>query len=176
MGKYADLVAGMSIKVTSPDGNIRAEFVGGHRVTIQMRPQCYERYSEDGLARQLDHLGRLVHVGYRRGLNRALYEVTGEEARNEPHWDARIRRFEAARSEVEAFGTSPGNCVRATAIGLLHWNFRIRPGTLNRLGEDQLLMEVDAVVEAVRTDNNQKVSDLTDSYFGKVKPGFAGRG
>ncbi|HZE40433.1 MAG TPA: hypothetical protein VE172_16650 [Stackebrandtia sp.] len=166
----------LRVEVTSPDNQIKAKISGeADDVALAMRPGAYKRYDEATLEHQLSRLCTLGWTGVRRGYFQALatvYSVTEGEAekmeKNPP--DVRDRDYNKEISEIVAEGRSKGGVVRGRAKGMAFWKVQIRPGTLEKLDEEEFIAECLSALRDVQLDSKRQEILLKDKYFGLNVP------
>jgi hypothetical protein len=158
----ADQLDTMTIRATSPDGQIQLTFSGGSDITLTFRTGAYARYRERPLESQLARLATGVWTGYRRGYLQAIGETAGGD---QPSTDERRRRFQDARARMLATAESPRGFVRVEAVGLMRWRVDIRDGALTRLTEQQFVTEANAAAKALLADYAAKMVHLKDTIF-----------
>ncbi|HZE38193.1 MAG TPA: hypothetical protein VE172_05210 [Stackebrandtia sp.] len=159
MPTLANLLDRMTIKVVSPDGNIRAG-VSGPRLdmSLDFRPGSYHRYDDTTMEHQLAKLATLLWTGYQRGYENATAQA-GLEVISDPVDDT-FRAFLRGQSTITAHGESSDKTVRATSTGLLEWAFHIKPGSLSRLRENEFKPHLLEAARAVLNDHNESVERL----------------
>lgn len=168
MPNLRELINDLTVETTSPDNKIKARWVANRDLTIAFRSGAYETYTEESLQEQLSQLARLTFVGYRRGRRKAVNITRGlpQDTKEEPHWDARYRRYFEAMGEIVAYGKSPSGAIRAKSQGMARWKIKIEHGTLNRMSEQQFIAETLAGFKDIQRDSNNKITLLKDEHFG----------
>ena len=151
----------------SPDGLIMARLAHRNRISLRMRPGAYQRYRVEALQSQLVQLAARIWAENRRAYFRSASATLGVTLRgDEPAQDARGARFKRAQAELSVSGQSAGGDVEARSIGLLRWQFIIRPGALDQLSEREFLTEVANAVRNLLIDYFDQVRALKVEIFG----------
>lgn len=161
----------LSIRSSSPDGNIRSILTGRTNLKLEFRSGGYEANTERELEHQLSRLATLTWTSYRRGYTEIVTSA-GLEVVFEPgdEWNSHDREYQQARLEVEGRGESGDGTVRTRTQALLRWQFKIKDGTVKRLPEADFTREVLVAVRLAIKDYRSQSSELRQKYFG---PGFA---
>lgn len=176
MGIFADRMAELDIRLSSPDRSIHARLSSGERVEVWFAEGSYDRYTEAALERQLISLARRLLVARGRARQDAFREALGDRFR--PHRgpldDPRQRRFRAELAKLVAVGRTPW--VEITASPGEFWVVRIEPGTLARLSETQFLMELHFAIDQGMTDMRRQLLSLREDIYDQRLPESSHRG
>jgi len=157
---------GLTVRVTSPDNQIRAVIRHPHEVSVEFRPGAYARYDAAALERQLTRLAALCWTGFRRGLTQASTADGISFLVDDEHDPSTAgRAYRAALAELEARADSPGGWVRLATKGFLRWKIAIKPEALQRLSEQEFLSEANAALRRVFAEHDSKVMMLKDEHF-----------
>ena len=157
---------GLTVRVTSPDNQIRAVIRHPHEVALEFRPGAYARYEIPSLERQLTQLAALCWTGFRRGLTQAATaDGTSFLVDDEHDPSTAGRAYRAALAELEARAESPGGWLRLATKGFLRWKVAIKPDALERLSEQDFLAETTGALRRVFAEHDYKVMMLKDEHF-----------
>lgn len=168
MGRYAELMQRMHVRVSSPDGNIVGVMDGTSGGSLAFEEGSYRTYTERSLERQLAALGKLMVVGRRRAQREALQTATGfAAAADDPAEsdDPKHRRYLERWAQLTCEAMSPGECVYLSATGMRDWTVVIKDGTLRRLDETELLAEVHGAVMRLLDDQRDKENALFHEIY-----------
>lgn len=170
----AEKLDGLTIRASSPDGNIRSVLEGRTKLRLEFRPDGYRAYTERELEHQLSRLATLTWTSYRRGYTEIVTSA-GLEVVFEPgdEWNSHDREYQKVRLEVEGRGESGDGTVRTRTQALLRWQFKIKDGTVKRLPEADFTRETLSAVRLAIKDYQSQSAELRQKYFG---PGFAAGG
>lgn len=169
MAELADRLDALTVRCTSPDGNIDGAWNRNTRLRIAFFDNSYEDYSERELERQLSALANLLRVGFTRGYVRALATVSGPQIvdAGDESDDEETRKFKAALRNITSAGMSDEHCVFVRARGLERWDVTIRNGSLAELSEAEFVTELLHAVRENLTDHRDKVNELRDEWTRK---------
>lgn len=174
MGEVADRLAALTVRVSSPDANIQAIVRAGSIASVHFRPGAYVAYTENALAYQIARTATLLFVGHERGVAQIMQDA-GLGRRKDPAQalDEAERRYLERVFAIPADGTGPLKLVRLRTVGMMKWECRIAPGTLQRLTEDRFLDELTAAGTAVLRRTEYEAAILKDECFGLGIPELA---
>lgn len=169
MGEFADLLARVSVRAESPDGQIAGRVSGAPEVEIHFRAGAYPRLSERELGHQLGRLAAVLWSRYRREYDRVaeLYR-DGEPARYEQAEDVIFRERRAA---LTVRGRSTRGWLEAESRALVRWQVTVAAGALRALTEPEFLAELDSAVIDVLRDWQHRVIVLAEEIYGIGVPG-----
>lgn len=171
MGQLYDQLTGLTVTVTSPDGNVRAVVKGGQLERAQFRPGSYQGYSERNLEHQLVRLCTLAYTGYQRGSDRVHAEHDMVVLRDpEQARDQAEREYIERVHSITVVGAGPSRHVRFKTSGMMNWQCRIADGTLASLTEDQFLQEGSSAIQEVLRKTADLGRLLKDEYFNRELP------
>jgi hypothetical protein len=167
VGEVADRLKDLSVTVSSPDGNIQAQVVGGRPRPLTFRTGAYKRYTETQLAHQLARTATLLFVGRDRGVQ-AIMEEAGLHRPRRPSeaLDEAQRRYLAALPNIYATGLGPRELVRFETTGLVHWQCTIADGALRYLSEREFVGEVMGAAQKVLDNHRYETALLRNEHFG----------
>lgn len=168
MGRIADNLAALNVTATSPDGNIKAKVQHPGVITLGFRPDTYPRYTETGLEHQLARLCTLGMTGYTRAFRIAIEAPDKRDER----WDARDRRYREELDTMVNDGMSAGRRVKVRATGMMSWQVKIKPGTVEELDEPLFVAECDSAMESLLADHRRQVIALKHEHFDLNLPTF----
>jgi hypothetical protein len=164
IGEYLDR---MVIEVLSPDRNITLTLGRGTEVDLRFRPGVLVRYDEPRLEHELSRLAQRAWVARQRGFDEAYRRANalapGEQIPESD--DPRMAQYRQRLGDVEGEGVSARGTVRLRTRGMLQWNVTIRPGTIQRLGEEYLLSELKSALAALLLDREMKIILIKAEYF-----------
>jgi len=169
MPDLAALLARMTVRVTSPDGRVRAE-LRGRRVAVSFASaEAYSGYRDATvLASQVSAVLTSAYAAADRGRRRLVDEHTSLHVEDGPHWDPGRRRLHEEWDALQAVGESSGGRVRVTVVGLREWRVAIVAGTLQRLNAARFLGELDAAVSDARRAYAEALYDLKTAHLGRL--------
>lgn len=131
----------ITVKAYAPDREVRGTLAARGQVTLEFKPQAYERYNETVLANRLTELAERLTAGCREGRRQAALSK-GLTVETEPHWDAGVRRFREVRDRMPVEWTSPTGAVTLSCRGLRDWHVALKSGALDKLSEAEFCNEV----------------------------------
>lgn len=168
MGQLYDQLTGLTVTVTSPDGNIKATIKGGRLESARFRPGTYQRYDERGLEHQLARLCTLAYTGYRRGTDK-IHADNGMNVRRDPSEaaDQAEREYIERVHSITVVGAGPSNLVRFKTAGMMNWRCRIADGTVGWLKEGEFVREGSSAIDEVLTKTADLARLLRDEYFNR---------
>ncbi|MEV0649461.1 hypothetical protein AB0I28_29810 [Phytomonospora sp. NPDC050363] len=174
MGEVADRLAALTVRVSSPDGNVRATVKAGLLESVRFRPGAYADYTEDGLAWQIGRAATLLYVGHERGVAQIMREA-GLNRRKDPAQarDEAERRYLEKVFTIPATATGPRGQVRLSTVGMLSWACRIKTGALALLREDEFVAEAGATAGEILRRTAYEAALLKDECFGLNLPDLA---
>lgn len=171
MPDLADLLARMTIRVTSPDGRVRAE-LRGRKVAVSFasaEAEAYDGYRDATvLASQVSTVLTSAHAAAERGRRRLVDEHTSLHVEEGPHWDPQRRRLHEERDALAATGESTRGRVRVTTVGLREWRVGITAGTLQRLDAAGFLAELASAIAEAQRAHAEALYDLKTAHLGRV--------
>jgi hypothetical protein len=154
------------VTASSPDALIMAKLSHRNQISLRMRPGAYGRYRVEELQSQLAQLATKVWAENRREYFRSASEALGQPVRgDETTQDPKVARFKRAQAELPVSGRSSGGAVEIRSVGLMRWQFTIRPDALRRLDERQFLTEVATATRELLVDYFDRVRALKDEIF-----------
>lgn len=171
MTTLSDKIDNMTIRVTSPDGNIMAKLHNLYSVRISFRPGSYPSYDADGLTSQLAALLTTVWETRRTTVRDLFADDGGLEPLREPHWDANRRRFREGLRNLRLRGASIGGLVKVRSTGMASFECRIKPGSLDSLTENQFVAEFNTALRALEADRRHQTAKLKDQHFDMGRDG-----
>ncbi|HIW63166.1 MAG TPA: hypothetical protein H9881_11960 [Candidatus Stackebrandtia excrementipullorum] len=165
MGIVADRLKALTVRVTSPDGNIQG-LLNGRDMRIRFRPGTYHQYGEELLEHQLSRLFTLTATGYRRGHGHIMSEVDLISITDpaDANSDAQRRYLEAV-PELVVTGATTDGLVRIRCVGMRDWRCRIRPGTIAALEESQFVTETETAIQSLLTHYRREIMFLKDRCY-----------
>jgi hypothetical protein len=161
MGRLADRLDDIRVRVRVPGTEIEAELRDRTNVTISFGESVYEFLDERGLERSLAGLARLLYAAWLRQYRAAIEESTLDIT---PH-DQRDYDFLDARSEIGSSGASGDGRIRFSAVGMQDITVEIVPGTVRELTEDQFARQTKEAVTILIQDHMAKVRDLRIRFY-----------
>ena len=155
-----------SIVVSSPDGVFRGTAVATELLDIEFNgAPDLGRYTPSGLADQIAAVLRDV-MAKRQKVTRESMRKAGFEFTDQPHWDARQRRFHAALDKVEARGRSRGDTVKVAILGAHRdYRVRIRPRLLEDPDPEHVLKEVHSAYAKAVLDLRRQRNELLREHL-----------
>lgn len=167
MGELTDKLRALTVRATSPDGNIEVVLRSWDQsMEIAFRNDSYERsYTEESLAIQLSRMLTLLMAGREQGRNQAL-ESAGwrPRDRSKPHWDKRKREYETAVMDAHAFGESVNEYIRIDSTALRGFTVSVAPSTRNDLDEEAFTTELVSAVTDLFADWHMLVTELRKEH------------
>ncbi|MEV6843653.1 hypothetical protein [Actinoplanes sp. NPDC051411] len=167
MGELADRLERLTVRETSPDGQIAATR-DRNQVTLRFHEGAYRSYTESALAGQLGDLARSVRAGCQRGYYEVIGDVTGQPVSAgevERELDGRERRFYEAQRALRVETSSVNGWITVETEGLDQWRVRIRDGALRALSEEQFISEGVAALGRLLTAYHDRDRELRDEFF-----------
>jgi hypothetical protein len=162
MGRLADRLDGIRVRVRAPGTDIEAELRNRTDVTITFGESVYEFADERGLERSLAALARLVYAGwlrqYRAAIDESALDITPS--------DERDHEFLDERSKVEAGGKSSDGRITFACVGMQEISVEIVPGAVRELTEDQFAARAEEAVTILIQEYLAKVSELRKRFYG----------
>jgi hypothetical protein len=162
MGRLADRLDGIRVRVRAPGTDIEAELRNRTNITITFGESVYDFADERGLERSLAALARLVYAGwlrqYRAAIDESALDVTPR--------DERDHEFLDERSKIEAGGKSSDGRISFTCVGMQEISAEIVPGTVRELAEEQFAARAEEAVTILIQDYLAKVSALRKRFYG----------
>src|SRR5262245_41907786 len=126
MGVVADRTANLTIRVVSPDNQIRATMVGREDVTVAFRPGTYRKFTKDKLESQLGPTTTLLSTGWQRGYGQSMDEAGVTRVKNPAEATTRAQKtFLESSPRVTAVGRTDKRLVRIKTVGMMNWEVRI---------------------------------------------------
>jgi len=162
MGKLADRLDAIRVRVRAPGTDIEAELRDRTDITITFGESVYDFADERGLERSLAALARLVYAGWLRQYRAAIDESALDIA---PH-DERDHEFLDERSKIQAAGRSSDGRISLTCVGMQEIAVEIVPGTARELTEDQFAARAKEAVTVLIQDYLGKVRALKTRFYG----------
>lgn len=159
----------LTVSATSPKLLVTATSEGG-KIRVSFADRAVRTTGEAELAREISLAVQGAFNGYRRGLSTVFGKdpMDAEHPRFPPGHPAakRRRRFVEAAGELNVQCTSPGKVAQMRWRGVDKIDFRLRPGSLDRLDppEEQLAIEVNAVIAATTAERHRAGREL----FGRI--------
>lgn len=174
MGMFSALLNGITISVTSPDGNVECELGDGRDVVMGFAAGSYRRYTETELARQLAGVLTSLWAGHRHAHLAILEESSGCEVRGDgSRIDPKNRAFTEARRTARAKGRSTSGRISVSTTGLTAWQVNIQPGTVREMDEDTFLNDLWSACLAVIADHRRRLTELRRDVFDTPPQGSA---
>jgi hypothetical protein len=167
VGEVADRLESLTVTVSSPDGNIEAQVIGGQPRSLTFRADAYQQYTEPTLAHQLARIATLLFVGRDREV-RQIIEDAGLHRVRQPSEaaDEAQRRYLEEIRQIHAIGMGPRELVRFEATGMLDWRCDIADGTLRYLSEPEFIGEVMGAAQALLQHHRYETALLRNEHFG----------
>ena len=167
MGTYADLMDALTLRVTSPDGQLAATLTGRSKLDIAFADGSYSRYTERALEEQAKYLLQSVFSAQRRAHFDALSKAQGRMITEEPPpADNRGKRYRELVAEAVATGDSRRGTVRVGNRGITEWKVRIADGTLGRLSSQEFTGELGSALQAMLRELFVKRGQLRREAYG----------
>ncbi|MEV6640830.1 hypothetical protein [Amycolatopsis sp. NPDC051371] len=162
MGRLADRLDGIRVRVRAPGADIEAELRNRTDITITFGESVYDFADEHGLERSLAALARLVYAGwlrqYRAAIDESALDITPR--------DERDHEFLDERSKIEAGGRSSDGRISLTCVGMQEIAVEIVPSTVRELAEEQFAVRAEEAVTILIQDYLAKVSALRKRFYG----------
>lgn len=160
--RVSERVEQLVVTVASPDGNVIGELAYGGRARFGFRSDsAYQSY--DSVRTVAAQFTSVLNELYerRRGAKRRIATEAGQEVArsDEPHWDARRRRYRAQLADVSAAGTSRGALVAVAAVGMRRYSVAIQPRALE-LPVGEFVDEFEYAYFSCWNDHRMKVAEL----------------
>lgn len=169
MGVFADRLAAMELRDSSPDGFIDGTLTKAGGVRLSFRDRTYGHYTERGLESQLSGLYTRLREKYLRYRAEALTAATGQPVdvflRPGRDPDARGHRLHTEHAETVFKGMSPRALVYVESIGLTRWRVVIRDGALAATEEAEFCQETTDAYKAVLADERTTMSALREKHY-----------
>ena len=168
MPGFIELMAHSRVSVSSPDGCIHAQMIGGKSLEFGFTSHSYVRYSPNDLGAQLGVLIGLVFDARAETRRIVLSKVVGEEVpvRKEHELSERERRFRRLRGEATAVGVSPDRAVRVKQSGPNGWQVSINPGIADSLSEAEFLAAFSRALSDVMGRYRDEVARARATVYG----------
>lgn len=167
MGSLGEHLDTMTVRASSPDGQIEVELSGDQVESLSFRGNTYRHYTERTLESQLSRLAVRAWTGYQRSYDAAVSEAVGRPVeRPRETWDANRRRFRQAQAATRSEGISANGWVYLETTGMVTWNFVIRDGALTEWDESGFVAEVLSAHQAMRRDYSKNMTLLRRKYYG----------
>jgi hypothetical protein len=175
MGELADRLNRLTIRASSPDRRIAVAVSGhGELVGIELSAAAFHSYHERTLAHQLEQLGKLVHVTYRREY-RALTDAVFERPIYDDMIDEvgpQLREYRERVAAIVSHGQGGEDRVRISACGLLTWEVTVSGGVTRQVPVDVFLEWLDTALSGLRADHYAQVRQIRrEVYEGEQPPG-----
>ena len=172
MLNVAQRIQRLMVSVQSPDKRLRASTQGEKYVRFEAKDDLdLSKYTESGLAEQVEAMLNAIVEGKRRGVREA-YRVEGREYREVRlhELDADRRRYRAELADLEVVAQSNGKNVRVLVTAdRAGYRVKLRPGCLQRLNAKTLIDELNSAhLNAMMAHLDQK-SQLKRKHL-QVKP------
>ena len=176
MPTFAEAMARQNDVVTSPDGNIKARIEGGNITDLQFRPDTFERYTDTGLAEQLEYFSKLVAVQRVRSRRKALKEALGDGYQDGSRKPVSSAEREAARRENEIDVQVKSSNIKCTLLDAHNWKISIRPGTTKNVSEEAFIQEAGQVTKEMISQLRAKLHAMRMDVYGPshIYKGMAG--
>lgn len=170
MGLVADELEALTVRVSSPDGNIQGE-LKGRAVRFAFRPGTYRNYREADLEHQFARLMTLLSTGYRRGHGQVMsrHGFTSIVKPSDTE-DAGTRQYLDGMVNMRLSGATSKRLLRLRCTGMRDWRCRIAEGALGKLSQSELVAEAEAAVLALIDDYLEQRLFLKDEVFGLGVP------
>ena len=169
MPDLATLLARMTVRVTSPDGRVRAELRGRKVAVSFASAEAYASYRDATvLAAQVSTALTSAYAAAERGRRRLVAEYTSLHVEDGPHWDPSRRRLHEERDALRASGESARGRVRVTTVGLRDWTVAVAPGTLQRMDAARFLAELAAALADAQRAHAEALYELKSAHLGRV--------
>jgi hypothetical protein len=162
MGRLADRLDGIRVRVRAPGTEIEAELRNRTDITITFGESVYDFVDERGLERSLAALARLVYAGwlrqYRAAIDDSALDITPR--------DDRDGKFLGERAKIEASGRSGDGRITLTCVGMQDISVEILPGTVRELTEAEFTARAKEAVTTLIQDYLAKVRALRKRCYG----------
>lgn len=175
MGELAEKLDALTVRVTSPDGQIKARLRNRSEVALKFHPEEYRMYKESVLEGQLAQLFSSLWSGWMSGYRAAVAARGLTLASEAAVADETHRRFLRERHEVVGSGTDSSGRVRAKTRGDSEWKFKLEPGVVAMLDEDEFVKAVIAATGQAKADRNAKIEAFKRECFDHPIAGAAPR-
>lgn len=162
MGRLAERLDNIRVRVREPGAEIEAELSSRNNITLSFGESVYEFVSERYLEGALPRLARLLFVGWLREYRAAIAET---ELNIEPN-DQHDLNFRNERGEIESSGESSDGRVRLSAVGMNEFIARIKRGTVRELREREFVARFREAAAALLEDYRAQVRELKKRYYG----------
>lgn len=169
MGVFADRIATMTLRQSTPDGFIEGTLTKAEGLSVAFTERTYGHYTERGLESQLNTLCAQLRAEYQRYTAEALAAATGRPvdlyARPGRDPDARGHRLELERAATVLKGMSSRAMVYIEATGMERWRVLVRDGALDALTEAEFTRELAEAYQAVLDDDEETMHALRDKHY-----------
>jgi hypothetical protein len=157
----------LTVTVSSPDGNIEAQVIGGQPRSLTFRAGAYQRYTEPTVAHQLARIATLLFVGRDREVQQVMEDAGLHRPRHPSEAaDEAQRRYLSELPRVYATGQGPRGLVRLEATGLMQWRCDVTEGTVRHLSEFEFVAEVMGAARDLLQNHRYETALLRNEHFG----------
>ena len=165
MDTYSEILEAKAATVTSPDGNITVELVGGRISHVDLASGAYSRYSEPDLEEQIVALIKLIIVARRRARREALAETPViEVVDREP--SARDREYRKQLKEI--VGEAHSEHLSVYACPGEFWDVEIRQGALSRIRGAEFISECLSTASTAMSNMQRQMRYASNKIYGQI--------
>ena len=165
MGIVAEQLEGLTVTAVSPDGRITARVSKRSSLSLKFQDGSYQQYSTESLEHQLSRTATTLWVEWQRGYAETMKRLDLRPLTKELAVDEATRRFFIERVDITGHGMSGGKVVQAKTRGLKEWEFRIKPGSLAALPEQEFIGEALSAGAKARNAYMAKLETLKRRLF-----------
>lgn len=168
MSTVVDRLVRMTLKLSSPDGNLCATVDSERNAKFSFRDETwFEHYDAPLLAVQVEALFRTISTGREEGIRRA-YAADGREpaAVDGSRWDATHQRFHEALARMEPLGQSPtGLVILAGTADLSNCHADINARALRGTDAPTFLRELSTAYRNLLNDRRRRRAELVKQHL-----------
>lgn len=166
MGKLSGRVAELSVRVTSPNGQLSAELKGYSEITPSFAAGTYRYYDESSLEDDIAKVASLLFAARTKAYFDIMSESFGSPMNGElPALSSRDRDFDTARAELVAEGRSPDGNIVISARGLRSWSVHIARGSVRRLTESEFVEQLAGAARSLVQHQMDLIRELKDDIY-----------
>ncbi len=162
MGRLAERLDNIRVRVRAPGADIEAELSARNTITLSFGESVYEFIRERYLEHALASLARLLFAGWLREYRAAIADT----GLNIDPKDQHDLNFRDERQDLQSSGESSDGRIRLTAVGMDDFTVRITRGTVRDLREREFVARVGEAAAALLGDYRTQVRDLKKRYYG----------
>lgn len=162
MGKLAERLDAIQVRVKAPGAEVEAELRNRRDFTLYFGDSVYEFIDEKALERALASLARLLYAGWQREYMRAI-EDTSIRVLPDDQYDINFR--EESR-QIEVTAESHDGRVKLSAVGMDEFTAEIEHGTLRKLKEHEFANRVAETASLLLDRHDAKATELQMGYYG----------